>query len=321
MKNIISLFPYVGGKYRLVPHLVEMVNECYDRYKEIDTYIETCGGGGRLILNLPHRGRAIYSEYDRRLCNLFWAVSDLSRVSQLIHELEQIKNTRTEYERICNVSETSNHQNNYPIQNAAYMYYLLQFSFNGRLGNYATYNETERGLEQRNSDENLNLEDAFRQSFNRLPFFTEIVKNIDIWQADCRKIVDLYKDCPNVLLYIDPPYFTDKDILKLFAKAELGRSMYIFEDVLNKFEELREAEKNSPKDNNYRNGTNIKLHTDIILLSTNAKAKIILSGYNNSMYEHLMQSGWQRTKLASQAVVSSTKAVKDYADEYVWSNF
>jgi site-specific DNA-adenine methylase len=130
-REVISLFPYVGGKSVLAMNLVEIVDYAYSRHPYISTFVDACGGGGRLILNLPRRGRQIYSELDPSLSNLFWAVADMGRVIELIRRLEKIpvnektyKKMTQRYKRWATLPIADREPIPDPIVSAVYAYYL-----------------------------------------------------------------------------------------------------------------------------------------------------------------------------------------------------
>jgi site-specific DNA-adenine methylase len=370
-RDVISLFPYVGGKAELAMHIVEMVYETYSKFPEVDTYIEPCGGGGRVILNLPRRGRQIYSEYDPCLSNLFWAAADRQRVTELIHRLEKIPVSKETYKKM-HVQYKKWRDGKEPMpkamESAAYAYYLTHLARNGRVGIPGFYSGSE-GMKERDKDENYFTEEAYYRSFNRLPDFPEILQGVEFYTGDCVAFLREY-DTPNVIQYVDPPYlkdsYLDKKILaqvELTLKSDVKKIQEIRssggEPVFFNYKNVKER-KNKQVDvtyfmpkvdadgepilddngkqlrekktkempfidvklrNDYTSGIALELHMRIIEQALKSKAKIIISGYNNSLYDHLVEAGWRRIKMGELAVVSSHKAIKEIETEYVWLNF
>jgi len=215
-QDVISLFPYVGGKSVLALKLVEMIYETYERFPEIDTFIEGAGGGGRVILNLPRYGRQIYSEYDPCLSNLFWVVSDSNRVCQLIDLLEKddrFTNVRDanygtlyeNYKKWASYTEPISD----PIECAAYAYYMTNLSRNGRIGEKGGFYPLDvAGMFVRNEEENLRIEDDYWKSINKLPSFPEILQGVEFYYGSCTWFLK-YCKAGNFLIYLDPPYLKD----------------------------------------------------------------------------------------------------------------
>jgi site-specific DNA-adenine methylase len=229
-QGVISLISYVGGKSVLTPKLVETLYETYERFPEIDTYIEGAGGGARVLLNLPRYGRQIYSEYDPCLSNLFWAVSDSRRVYELIDLLTHDKRfvvSEKNYTKLYNqyVKWIEGEPIENPILSAAYAYYLASLSRNGRIAeNGGFYPSDEKGMEVRNLEENLRIEDDYRNSINKLPNFPEILQGVEFYCGSCTWFLK-HCNAPNFLIYLDPPYIKDGYIPRPFMK-EMGAVVF-----------------------------------------------------------------------------------------------
>ena len=335
-QKIASLFPYVGGKTKLAEVLCQTIMETLDAHPEITTFSEICGGGGRVILNLPRRGRQIYSDFNPCFGYLFWAVSDRERVAELIHALEQIPVTREKYEELYIVyKEWANHIKPIedPIKCAAYTYFLTHMAFNGRVGIPGFYSKQE-GMRVRDEQEDLKNIEGYWRSFERLSEFPDILQGVEFWYGDCRRYL-LECNSPKYLHYIDPPYLKNNYLPKVILdKMEKQKGDdFTYHNIVDRIPDEKIKDINNGEEvfknsydiglrGDYTSGITLRLHMDIVNLAKESKSRIILSGYTNGVYDYLLEHpNWRRIKLSEQAVVSSSKKIKDLETEYIWLNF
>lgn len=86
MKKYTYFFPYFGSKLRLIERITLMLP------KDCTTCIEICGGSGAFILNRYWWfKKAIYNEYNEKICNLFRLMKDPNKRDELIERLVNIQ--------------------------------------------------------------------------------------------------------------------------------------------------------------------------------------------------------------------------------------
>lgn len=85
-----SLIPYIGGKSQLIGSIVPLIEYAVEHY-QLDEYWEVCGGGARMLLNLPptRLSKRVYNEYDESLCALFHCLTIPELTYELIEVLER----------------------------------------------------------------------------------------------------------------------------------------------------------------------------------------------------------------------------------------
>jgi len=86
-----SVIPYIGGKFNLIDSIVPILEYAANTY-HLRSYYEMCGGGARMLLNMPvslftHR---VYNEVHLGLCNLFACVGLKPEVYELMALLEDV---------------------------------------------------------------------------------------------------------------------------------------------------------------------------------------------------------------------------------------
>lgn len=114
----------------------------------------------------------------------------------------------------------------------------------------------------------------------------ERLSRMQIDNRDFRQVVKCF-DSEIALFYMDPPYVPDTRSQKKSYKYEMSR-----ED-----------------------------HMELVQLILGVKGKVILSGYDNDIYDILVEHGWRKELLGNFAKVSSNAKELPTAQEYVWLNF
>lgn len=115
------------------------------------------------------------------------------------------------------------------------------------------------------------------------------LREIQVENLDIIELIDKY-DSTDSLFYLDPPYI---------AETRVCTDVYDKEMPLEKHEEL----------------------IDKIL---KIKGKVILSGYDNSVYDRLTENGWQKINVGEYKIrcKKSNDVKKNQArEEYLWMNF
>lgn len=83
--NTLSPFPFYGGKYRMAPLIIDMLDY------STDLYIEPFGGACRVLLNKPRHAGEIYNDTGYGLCSFFEALSNPDTSGKVVEELYKIE--------------------------------------------------------------------------------------------------------------------------------------------------------------------------------------------------------------------------------------
>lgn len=118
----------------------------------------------------------------------------------------------------------------------------------------------------------------------RLAKVVERLRGIRVENRDASELLSMFADRPATLMYLDPPYYVKRD------------HGYVID----------------AKDRDF--------HTDLLDACKRAKCMILISGYENDLYEELLspKNGWSKTKIETHTRDTSGK---DYArTEVLWMN-
>lgn len=283
-KRPLSVISYVGGKSQLVPNIVPIIEFAAKEY-ELSDYYELCGGGARMLLNLPLDlfERRVYNDMDRGLCNLFACLGDKRYLYELMTLLEDLgvgeevflksKDAR-EYEArmLLNGSDFELDR----LTSAAYAYIVTQQSRAAQMTKFDMSRITDKGR----------LQSYFRRVRN-LDRYYSIFSGVEITCGDVFEWLYLLGGKNNGFVYLDPPYIPDSMVLT----GHYGGNSWLVAD-------------------HDRLVDNLLAAGDI---------KVALSGYDNESYSRLEASGW--LKLFLKEVHVSSSAIGRKNTEYLWVNF
>lgn len=118
----------------------------------------------------------------------------------------------------------------------------------------------------------------------RLEVVVERLRGIRIENRDARELLQMFADRPATLVYLDPPYFVKR--------------------------ELRYVIDANDKD----------FHTDLLTICKKAKCMLLISGYNNDLYEEMLtaEDGWAKCTIETNTRDTSGK---DHPrTEVLWMN-
>lgn len=284
-----DLIPYTGGKSELVGNIVPLIDHAIEEFNVTD-YYELCGGGARMLLNLPFSGltKRVYNDIDTGMAALFYCCSQRDLVPKLMALLEQ-KGVGAE---VFNEVKQQREQSIlgvdcYDLVTAAACTFLLlrqsqkarQESFNNKL------------ME-------LNNMRLYMDHIYRLPEFLETLEGIDVTKRSVFDILMEDRDWSKSFIYLDPPYHPDSTMAQ--------NKNYKF---------------------NWTKEDHDKL---VKLLLDRPLGKVALSGLDNPSYKLLVEAGWTRIYLKNLRVKSSTSKQKEedeeskeqrHQKEEVWINF
>jgi DNA adenine methylase len=130
--------------------------------------------------------------------------------------------------------------------------------------------------------------DARVNRWNNLPERLKLVvgrlKKVRIENKDARKLIKRYLHRPATLMYLDPPYLSDRT-------------------------------------NGYNKDANDeKFHEELLKLSNRAKCMIFISGYENKIYDSMLteKKGWQKRTI--EAITKDSKGQSHKRTEVIWMN-
>lgn len=280
-----SLISYIGGKSALIPNIIPIIQFCQVAYG-LQSFYELCGGGARMLLNLPpnlfpHR---VYNDMDRGLCNLFACLGDRQYLYDLMALLEDLgvgedvflraKSAREFESRMLAQGRTECELD--MVTSAAYMFIVAMQS---RAADCSTFDSSRVSIRSRLS--------AYFKRVRQLHQFYSTLCDVEVTHGSCLEWLDVLRGRDDVFIYLDPPYAPES--MKLTDHYGDRSWSSIDHDLLvNK------------------------------LLASNAK--VALSGYDNEYYARLVEAGWRKLFLKTVFVSSSAK-IGRYNNEYLWVNF
>ncbi|ETT56796.1 D12 class N6 adenine-specific DNA methyltransferase [Paenibacillus sp. FSL R7-269] len=277
-----SAISYIGGKYALVGNIIPVIEWCASAYK-LDGYLEVCGGGCRMLLNLDEslfKNRS-YNDMDIGLCNLFACLGDHDLLYRLIDTLEERgcseevflqAQAAREYasDRLINHGE-------YPLDqvtSAADVFILAGLS---RASCMTIYDQTRVN--------NLDRRHSYYRKIHRLEQLYSTMEGVEVTHGDCREVLRLHQRHSNYFAYIDPPYV---------PSAMEG-------------------------ENHYAHSWSAADHRQLVTQLLNTQMKVALSGYDTPLYDPLLEAGWYKLYLKDTPVASSCGGQRKA--EFLWINF
>ncbi|RXT08835.1 DNA adenine methylase [Ammoniphilus sp. CFH 90114] len=279
-----SVISYIGGKSQLIPNIVPIITYAANTYG-LSKYYELCGGGARMLLNMPvtlfeHR---VYNDLDLGLCKLFACLGDKRYLYDLMALLEdlgcseevflQAKHAREFETRMLARGRVECELDR--VLAAAYTFILAMQS---RAADMNTFDNNRVRDRKR-------LRSYFKR-VHQLDRFFPTLKDVEITHGDCLELLDWVGSRGDSFAYIDPPYIPDS----MVNENHYGERSWVLEDHVNLVNKL---------------------------LFTNMK--VALSGYDNDCYDRLIKAGWQRLYLKNVHVSSSASGRRK--QEYIWINF
>lgn len=183
-----SFISWIGGKKLLRNKILSMFPE----KGTFSRYVEVFGGAGWVLFaSERHAEMEVYNDINGNLVNLFRCVK--YHPVALQKELDFILTSR---EQFFDAREQIKIRGLTDIQRAARFYLLVKESFGTDLQNF--------GMRARNLD----------KATDYLKVVSERLQNVVIENQDFQKIIKNH-DRKNTLFYLDPPYTTQKNIIRI----------------------------------------------------------------------------------------------------------
>lgn len=178
----ISLFPYAGGKFRLIPDIRE-----YFKASKCTVAVDVFGGSGKVLLNIGKANKYIYNDLNSRLFNVY----------------KQLRDNPTELKRLFEASPYSRElwlevQQPSPIPVIdAYRFIAHQYMAFGGKTKTDAFGYTKKG--QREEKTFRGIPDVIAEAMIRMREW--LLEHLDF-----EELVEKY-DTPHTFFYFDPPYW------------------------------------------------------------------------------------------------------------------
>jgi DNA adenine methylase len=170
------------------------------------------------------------------------------------------------------------------IERVRKWYVHVMQSFSGHCDSWThSKNVSRRGMSQATSKYLGNIE-------KNLPDAVERLRTVQIENMDCIDLIHKY-DTPDTLFYLDPPYVHS-------TRKESARFAYNYEMIDSQ-------------------------HNKLVDTLLNVKGNAILSGYDNEIYDKLLEEGWFRISLGEfkERSTKTIETTKQKREEILWVNF
>lgn len=248
-----------------------------------DYYLELFGGGAALLFAKPKSKFEVYNDIDDGLFTLFSVLKDPEKFKEFLRLAWLTPYSRNEYYYLREKYKKNDFKND--IEKAYTFWYIARTSFSGSFGQSMSLSVTEI---RRNMPESVG---NYLSTLKKLLLIHERIMTVQIECLDFRECLKKYVemwDYKNSFVYADPPYV-----------------------------------KSTRKSGEYRYEMTDEDHHDLVdlLIKYENKAKFMLSGYPNEIYEKLEKRGWKRiTRTFGCFAIGRTRYTKLIGEESVKNN-
>lgn len=266
-KKINPPFGYFGSKNKIALQLCKHLppHHCW---------VEVFCGSAALTLRKTPAPIEIINDIDQNIINLFEQLRDhrialCNKIELTPYAEDELKKARAKKNKLTDLERARR--------------FLVQsmMAINGVFGQ-------EKGGFSYSDSYSRHGTDARVSRWNNLPerlkLVVERLKNIRIENKDAKKLMLRFLHRPATLLYLDPPYFTERT-------------------------------------NGYNKDANDEtFHVDILTLALKAKCMVFISGYENELYNRLLtkKRGW--TKRSIKTSTKDSTGQTHIRTEVVWMN-
>lgn len=279
-----SVISYIGGKSRLVP-IINSIIEYVVESHGLTGYAELCGGGARMLLNLPstHFSNRLYNDINPALCSLF---SCLGNLEETLAIMEQLLEWGVDKETYLTVQAE---YNNWLVQGVnfrdpgfnrvyagAAVYMLSGLS---RAGTLRSFDHTK--LQVRETQRYL-------RRVQQLPTFVPSLEGVEVENKSLFELLGEDRDWTSTFTYLDPPYINDM----MLSKGHYGNG-----------------------DHSFSNAD----HERLVKLLLQHDGILALSGIDSNIYSMLEANGWNKYYL-KRLPISSSGVTGRYQEEILWIN-
>ncbi|MDU4695852.1 MAG: DNA adenine methylase [Paenibacillus sp.] len=280
-----SVVPYIGGKFQLIDSIVPIIESAANTYS-LRSYYEMCGGGARMLLNLPVNlfPNRVYNEIHLGLCNLFACLGMKPEVYELMELLEDLGVGEDVFLRARHALDYETRMISRGasfrldrVSSAAYTFILCM---QARAADITSTFDSSRLSDRRR------LRSYFKR-VSELDQFYPTLADVEVINGDVFALLDWIAEDSSAFAYIDPPYAPDCTLIN----KHYGDHSWSMEN-----------------------------HERLVDRLLGVQAKVALSGYNSSAYDRLVEAGWRRLYLRRLHISSSASSGR-YNEEFLFLNF
>lgn len=183
-----SVIPYVGGKYDQAPWIVQHFPAGYKRYG----YVEPFGGALSVFFSKQPSSVEVVNDLDDEVVNLWQVIQ--SEGERLAREADKLPYARRLFDAWADEWYFGQRPDD-PFERALRFFYICRSGFAGK-------HKTKSGWAhaiQRNQAR------SYRTGIKEIPWAKRRLKDVQIECKDFDYVIGTY-DCPDCLLYCDPPF-------------------------------------------------------------------------------------------------------------------
>jgi DNA adenine methylase len=219
MGKYVRFYPYVGGKYYLLEHILSLITEH-------SIYVEVFGGSGKVLLNKPKSKIEVWNDYDKRLANLFYVVAFkfeefYGKVRALIYSRELYSKVIEELKKVGKIELGD-------VDAAVKTYYMLCCVFSGNGLN----NNVSRGSFKYSKLENM--AEVYWRRLHELGYIRERLSGVIVECEDFENVIKRW-DSEETFFYLDPPYYGVNNYYGDFRREDHERLLKLLKEVKGKW--------------------------------------------------------------------------------------
>ncbi len=187
-----SVISYIGGKSQLIDHIVPLIEYAAQAY-DLNSYYEWCGGGARMLLNLPITlfETRWYNEADLGLCQLFACLGDRKYIYDLQALLEEWGIGEEVFRRAKHARE---HGHLGMVEGAACAFVVAMQSYAASGSSFDTSLVSDKKRAR-----------SYSRRIDELDLFYGTLADVKVTHGDCFELLG-HGGNDKALVYLDPPY-------------------------------------------------------------------------------------------------------------------
>lgn len=262
-----AAFGYFGSKQRLAREILKY-------FPPHNCWVELCCGSAALTMAKERTYIEIINDLDGDVVNVFQQLRDYG--DELVQAIELTPYSREEFTRsVLNASDVDD------LERARRFLVRAMMAVNGVLGQsrggFSYSNSYARGGREARVNRWAKYPDRLKAVASRL-------RDVRIEKRDAIELLDMFSNRPATLVYIDPPYLTERTS---------GYSVDAFDE---------------------------QFHIRLLERANMARCMIIISGYDSDVYSRYLSpdKGWSRIDLG--AYTKTTNGHSISREEKLWIN-
>ena len=196
-----SAFPYIGGKTRLAPWII-------DHLPEHTTYVEPFGGSGAVLLNKSRSDVEVFNDKDSDVVTFFRVARN--RRDELIEWCQYTPFAEELHDEWADAFFAGERPDD-EIEHAGRWLFLRYSQFAGKVSRKSGF-KRESPTDQKGTREARNWMNAPE----RIETVAERFRGVSVVHDDYQDVVERY-DSPETVFYLDPPYYEKEDFYRVAA--------------------------------------------------------------------------------------------------------